>query len=72
MDLEPLESVLHEVELPVGPGIIGIECDGTHLFDRENCFRRWVKGYAGRSGSVFELQDYLNYARVSHGAPRQR
>ena len=56
--LEPKDAVLQVVEMLGEAGRICVECEATHIFDREACFRKWVSTYNGRRGLVTSIEDY--------------
>ena len=56
--LEPKDAVLHVVEMPTKSGRVWIECEATHIFDREACFRKWVSTYKGKPGLVTSIENY--------------
>ena len=56
--LEPKDAVLHVVELPGEAGRVWIECEATHIFDRETCLRKWVSTYKGKPGLVTSIENY--------------
>jgi hypothetical protein len=58
--LEPENSILHAVELPMEQGTFNIECEGSHLFDKEDCLNAWLKNYKGRRGSILSPQEFLD------------
>jgi hypothetical protein len=60
VELRPDTSILHAVELSMANGRIGIECEGSPLFDREGCLRNWLDNYHGRPGSIFKPQEFLD------------
>ena len=58
--LEPKDAVLHVVEMPDEVGRIWVECEGTHIFDRDSCFRKWVSTYNRKRGLVTSIEDYYD------------
>ena len=60
LELNPGSSLLHAVEIPLEHGKIGIECEGSPLFDKDDCLHTWLRSYTGRSGSVYKPQDFLD------------
>src|SRR5256712_9694642 len=36
-DLAPKNPMLHVVELGMGAGHVGVECESTHIFDKKDC-----------------------------------
>jgi hypothetical protein len=56
--LEPRDAILHVVEMPTRSGRIWIECESTHIFDRKDCFQKWISGYSGKKGLVTSVEDY--------------
>jgi Alkylmercury lyase len=69
--LDPQDAIIHVVEMPAKPGRIWIECESTHIFDKEECFKKWVAGYSGRKGLVASVVDYHNRLTVIR-SDRQR
>jgi hypothetical protein len=59
--------------MPTKSGRIWIECESTHIFDKEECFQKWIAEYSGKKGLVASVEDYHNRltARRSNrqGAP---
>jgi hypothetical protein len=58
--LNPRGAIVHVVEMPAKSGKIWIECESTHIFDKEECFRKWIAGYSGKKGLVASVEDYHN------------
>ena len=58
-ELTPDTAILHTVEVPMDNGRIGIECEGSPLFDKEACLHVWLSAYKGRPGSIIKLQEFL-------------
>ncbi|HEV2118675.1 MAG TPA: organomercurial lyase [Candidatus Bathyarchaeia archaeon] len=56
--LEPKDAVLHVVEMPGEAGRVWVECEATHIFDREACFQKWVSSYKGKQGRVTSIKNY--------------
>ncbi len=56
--LEPRDAILHVVETPTGSGRIWIECESTQIFDRKECFQKWISEYSGKKGVVTSVEDY--------------
>ncbi len=59
MDMMPRSTRLHIVEMSYPTGRIGICCEDTHLFDREECERQWLSEYRGQPGISTTPQEYL-------------
>jgi hypothetical protein len=59
-DLDPRDAIIHVVEMPTKSGKIWIECESTHIFDKEACFQKWIAGYSGKKGLVASVEDYHN------------
>ena len=59
-DLAPENPVLHVVEVNMGPGRVGVECELTHIFDKKECRTTWLSGYTGKKGAVTSLYDYMD------------
>jgi hypothetical protein len=57
-ELDPRDAFIHVVELPTKSGKIWIECESTHIFDKEECFQKWIAGYSGKKGLVASVEDY--------------
>jgi hypothetical protein len=71
--LDPRGAIIHVVEMPTKSGRIWIECESTHIFDREVCFQKWIAGYSGKKGLVESVVDYyhrLTAPRSNKGAPQ--
>jgi hypothetical protein len=71
--LDPRGAIIHVVEMPTKSGRIWIECESTHIFDREVCFQKWIAGYSGKKGlveSVVDYHDRLTARRSNKGAPQ--
>jgi alkylmercury lyase-like protein len=58
--LDPRDAIIHVLEMPTKSGRIWIECESTHIFDKEECFQKWIAVYSGKKGSVASVQDYHN------------
>jgi hypothetical protein len=58
--LNPRDAIIHVVEMPTKSGKIWIECESTHIFDKEECFQKWIAGYSGKKGLVASVADYHN------------
>lgn len=56
---EPLGAVLHVVEIRSPSGIAQVACEGSPLFDREECLQSWLKGYEGLPGRVYTLEEFM-------------
>ena len=56
--LEPRDAVIHVVEMPAESGRIWIECESTHISDKEECFQKWIARYFGKKGLVASIEDY--------------
>ncbi len=56
--LDPRDAMIHVVETPAKSGRIWIECESTHIFDKEECFQKWIAGYSGKKGLVASVEDY--------------
>ena len=56
--LEPKDALLHVVEVPREAGRVWLECEATHIFDGEACFRKWVSTYKGKQGLVTSVENY--------------
>ncbi|HVH16594.1 MAG TPA: organomercurial lyase [Candidatus Angelobacter sp.] len=56
--LEPREALLHVVEMPNESGWFWIECEGTHIFDKQACLQKWVSTYKGKQGLVTSIEKY--------------
>ncbi len=52
-ELDPQDAIIHVVETPAKSGRIWIECESTHIFDKEEC-----AGYSGKKGLVASVEDY--------------
>ena len=57
-ELDPQDSIIHVVEIPTELGRIWIECESTHIFDKEECFHKWIAGYSNKNGLVESVKDY--------------
>jgi hypothetical protein len=69
--LVPSNALLHVVETPSKSGRIWIECDATHIFDRDECYQKWSSQYKGEKGLVATVEDYHNRL-IERRAKRQR
>ena len=58
--LDPRDAIIHVVEMPTKSGRIWIECESTHIFDKKECFQKWIAGYSGKKGLVASVKDYHN------------
>ena len=58
--LGPRDALLHVVEMPKESGRVWIECEGTHIFDRQACLQKWVSGYKGKQGLVTSIEKYYD------------
>ena len=56
--LDPQDAIIHVVEMPEKSGRIWIECESTHIFDRKECFQKWIAKYSGNKGLVASVEDY--------------
>ena len=56
--LEPRDAIIYVVEMPAKSGRIWIECESTHIFDKEECFQKWIAEYSGKKGLVASVVDY--------------
>lgn len=56
--LKPKDAVLHVVEMPTESGRIWIECEATHIFDRQACLQQWTSTYKGRRGLITSIENY--------------
>jgi Alkylmercury lyase len=56
--LEPKDAMIHVVEMPTNSGRIWIECEATHIFDKQDCFQTWISTYKGRKGQVASVGAY--------------
>ncbi len=59
-ELDPQDAIIHVVEMPAKSGKIWIECESTHIFDKEECFQKWIAGDSGKNGLVASVEDYHN------------
>jgi hypothetical protein len=59
-EMDPRDAIIHVVELPTKSDRIWIECESTYIFDREECFQKWIAGYSGKKGLVASVEDYHN------------
>lgn len=59
MNLKPKTTRIHVVEMSLASGKLGVCCEDTHLFDREQCLNEWLSDYAGRPGISSTPQKYL-------------
>jgi hypothetical protein len=69
--LSPRDAIMHVVEMPTKSGRIWIECESTHIFDKEECFQKWIAVYSGKKGLVASVQDYHTRLSVRR-SDRQR
>jgi hypothetical protein len=58
-DLAPKDPMLHVVELGMGAGHMGVECESTHIFDKKDCLTKWLSAYTGKPGLVISLPEYM-------------
>ena len=58
--LAPNDPILHVVELGMGAGHVGVECESTHIFDKKDCLTKWLSTYAGKPGAVISLPEYMD------------
>ena len=56
--LERKDALLHVVEMPNESGWIWIECEGTHIFDKQACLQKWASTYKGNQGIVTSIEKY--------------
>jgi len=72
--LAPQDAIIHVVERPAKSGRIRIECESTHIFDKKECFGKWIQVYSGKKGLVESVEDYHNRLIVrrstKHKAPQ--
>ncbi len=58
--LDPRDAIIHVVEMPAKSGRIWIECESTHIFDKEECLQTWIARYSGKKGLVTSVEDAHN------------
>lgn len=58
-NLKPEGTRIHVVEMSPALGKLGICCEDTHLFDREECEKQWLSEYTGQTGISTTPQKYL-------------
>jgi Alkylmercury lyase len=58
--LDPSDAIIHVVEMPAKSGRISIQCESTHIFDKEACLQKWIALYSGEKGLVESVADYHN------------
>jgi hypothetical protein len=56
--LDPKDAMIHVVEMPTGSGRIWIECEATHIFDKQDCLQEWISKYKGKKGRVASVEAY--------------
>lgn len=56
--LKPKEALLHVVEKPNESGWVWIECEGTHIFDKQACLQKWASIYKGKQGLIISIEKY--------------
>jgi transcription elongation factor Elf1 len=56
--LDPKDAMIHVVEMPTNSGRIWIECEATHIFDKQDCFQEWISKYKGKKGLVSSVDQY--------------
>ncbi len=66
-ELTPETAILHTVEVPMDNGRIGIECEGSPLFDKGDCLHAWLSTYKGRPGSIIKPQEFLDRMIILRG-----
>jgi len=59
--LDAESAIIHVVETPAKSGRIWIECESTHIFDKEECFQKWIAKYTGKKGLVESVGEYHNH-----------
>jgi len=59
-ELRPSTSILHVVETRMANGRHAVECEGSPIFDKENCLQDWLDSYQGKRGSIFKPQEFLD------------
>jgi len=59
-DLAPKDPILHVVELGMGEGHVGVVCESTHIFDKNDCLTEWLSTYTGKPGLVISLPEYMS------------
>jgi hypothetical protein len=64
-DLAPKDPILHAVEFEMSPGHLGVECESTHIFDKRECLNEWLSTYAGKTGQVMSLPEYMGSLNLS-------
>jgi hypothetical protein len=69
--LDVRDAIIHVVEMPAKLGRIWIECESTHIFDKEECFHKWIAKYSGRKGLVTSVEDY-HKRLTARGSNRQK
>jgi alkylmercury lyase-like protein len=56
--LDPKDAMIHVVEMPTRSGRIWIECEATHIFDKQDCLQKWTSEYLGKKGLVASVEAY--------------
>jgi hypothetical protein len=51
--------MLHVLEIEMGAGHVGVECESTHIFDKNDCLTKWLSSYTGKPGLVTSLPEYM-------------
>ena len=56
--VEPFGAVLHVVEIR-SPSRTQVVCEGSPLFDRDECLQSWLKDYKGLPGQVYAVEEFM-------------
>src|SRR5437867_5009793 len=57
--VEPAGAVLHLVEIRSPGRNTQIVCEGSPLFDSEECLQSWLKKYRGLPGRIYRVQEFM-------------
>jgi hypothetical protein len=56
--LAPKDAMIHVVEMPTKSGRIWIECEATHIFDKQDCLQKWISTFKGKKGLIAPVEAY--------------
>ncbi len=64
--ITPPSALLHYV-VEGDPTMLGICCEATFIFDKEDCLNSWRESYRGRPGKVSSLTDFMEEVATKRG-----
>jgi Alkylmercury lyase len=58
-ELDPSTSLLHIVEIRMANGRHAVKCEGSPIFDKDDCLQDWLNDYQRKRGLIFKPQEFL-------------